>query len=195
MSPKIFIYQTAQDDPKKCSGTRMIRYGFAAPVYRLGRFHKRPIILDPFASNLLNHSDKEYAIARGILVVDCSWSRVEEVFPTSLEGLRRRLPPLLAANPVNFAQLGKLSSLEAVAASLYILGFKEPATRVLNIIKWGPRFLELNQEPLEAYRTSTSQEELVKAAEEFFPRSKWNYWQLINLQSPRRLSRDKSTRI
>ncbi len=167
--PRVYVYQLLQDDPKKCSGTRMTRLGLASPVHRQSQVRGRPVILDPFASDLLTPLDRPEAIQRGILVVDCSWDRVESVFPTSLRGLRRRLPPLLAANPVHFAQLGRLSSLEAVAASLYILGFKEYARRMLSILKWGPHFFELNREPLDAYSASSGAEDISKVASEFFP--------------------------
>ena len=58
--------------------------------------------------------------------------------------------------------------MEALAAALYITGFKEHAHRILTIIKWGPHFLELNQDPLDAYSTSTSSENLAEIASEFF---------------------------
>ena len=166
--PQLYVYEMNQDDPKKCSGSRLVRFGFAKPVHRQSQIRERPLILDPFVSELLSPSDKQDALQMGLLVVDCSWEKAKRVFPTRLRGMRRKLPPLLAANPVNFGRLGKLSSLEALAAALYILNFKEHAQRILTIIKWGPHFVELNQDPLDAYSASTSSEDLTAIASEFF---------------------------
>jgi pre-rRNA-processing protein TSR3 len=85
-----------------------------------------------------------------------------------LPGVGRRLPTLLAANPVNYAKPHKLSSLEALAASLHIMGFKEKATQLLSIFKWGPTFLTLNEQPLDAYASAVDETALAKAESEFF---------------------------
>jgi pre-rRNA-processing protein TSR3 len=79
-----------------------------------------------------------------------------------------RLPTLLASNPVNYAKPHKLSSIEALAAGLYIMGFSERASQLLSLFKWGPTFLTLNHEPLEAYSMASSDEEMIKAEAEFF---------------------------
>ena len=51
---------------------------------------------------------------------------------------------MLAANPTNYAKLGKLSSVEALAGALYILSEKELAAKMMDKFKWGHTFLELN---------------------------------------------------
>ena len=79
-----------------------------------------------------------------------------------------RLPTLLAANPINYAKPHKLSSLEALAASLYIMGFQERAKQLLSIFKWAPNFLTLNQDPLNAYALATDQQDLANAESQFF---------------------------
>jgi pre-rRNA-processing protein TSR3 len=78
------------------------------------------------------------------------------------------LPLLLAANPVNWGKPGKLSTVEALAASLYLLGNIDQARELLSKFRWGERFLELNQEPLEAYANAKSSSELVSLQFEFF---------------------------
>jgi pre-rRNA-processing protein TSR3 len=89
---------------------------------------------------------------------------VERVFPTlqKLMMKHRALPYLVAANAVNFGKPFKLSSVEAFAAALYILGEKEQAALILNKFKWGPVFLDLNREPLERYSEAKDSTEVVK---------------------------------
>lgn len=69
----------------------------------------------------------------------------------------RKLPWLLAGNPVNYGQPGKLTTLEAFASALWILGFAEHAKRLLLLYKWGPTFLALNQVPLDQYSQADSE--------------------------------------
>ena len=78
------------------------------------------------------------------------------------------LPLLLAANPVNWGKPGKLTTVEALAASLYLLGRKEQCRTLLSKFRWGERFLELNKEPLEAYAQAKSSADLVALQFEFF---------------------------
>jgi len=85
-----------------------------------------------------------------------------------LPGLGRRLPTLLAANPTNYAKPHKLSSVEALAAALYIVGFKNEATKLLSLFKWGEAFASLNAEPLDAYSLATSTEAIEVVESQFF---------------------------
>ncbi|MEK0329791.1 MAG: DUF367 domain-containing protein, partial [Nitrosopumilus sp.] len=66
-------------------------------------------------------------------------------------GIKRKLPPLLAGNPVNYSKLNKLTTVEALSASLFIMGFKEQSLELLNKFKWGHTFYELNQNLLDEY--------------------------------------------
>jgi pre-rRNA-processing protein TSR3 len=68
----------------------------------------------------------------------------------------------MAANPVNFGKPCKLTSIEAIAAALYILGEQERAEQILGCVSWGIRFLEVNKEPLELYVTAKDSTEVVK---------------------------------
>ena len=78
------------------------------------------------------------------------------------------LPLLLAANPVNWGKPGKLTTAEALATVLYLIGRKEQANSVLGAFRWGQRFFELNQEPLDAYAAAATSAELVALQFEFF---------------------------
>jgi len=85
-----------------------------------------------------------------------------------VKGTSRCLPVLVAGNPVNFGIPTKLSTVEALAAALYISAFKEEATELLSMFKWGNTFLELNRERLERYATAKDSTEIVEMQNEFF---------------------------
>ena len=78
-----------------------------------------------------------------------------------VRGTSRILPILIAGNPVNFGKLTKLSTVEAIAATLYITGFKEEAKQMLDIFPWGHTFIELNQMLLDNYVTAKDSAEIV----------------------------------
>lgn len=75
----------------------------------------------------------------------------------------------LAGNPTNYSKLGTLSSLEAIAAALYIMGFKDHTEKILSIYKWGPTFLSLYREPLEDYSKAESVKEILEIEKAYFP--------------------------
>jgi pre-rRNA-processing protein TSR3 len=68
---------------------------------------------------------------------------------------------------VNFGKPFKLSTVEAFAAALYILGEMGQAALILNKFKWGHSFLELNAEPLERYSKAKDSTEVVKIQEDY----------------------------
>jgi len=63
----------------------------------------------------------------------------------------------------------KLSTVEALAAALYIAGFREEAERLLSIFKWGHTFTELNRELLETYAKAKNSSEVVEMQKIFIP--------------------------
>ncbi len=128
------------------------------------------VVLDPTVRKALSREDREAAVERGLVAVDCSWKRVDRYFgPLRSRCEPRILPYLVAANPVNYGKPCKLSTVEALAAALYILGFEREAEELLGRFKWGPAFLELNRERLEAYRRARNSAEVVRAQERFLP--------------------------
>ncbi len=83
--------------------------------------------------------------------------------------LPRALPYLLAANPVNWGKPLMLSSVEALAATLYILGEKEQAHSILSKFTWGEQFIVLNQEPLDRYSECETSAEVVEVQADYVP--------------------------
>jgi pre-rRNA-processing protein TSR3 len=106
---------------------------------------------------------------KGITVLDCSWEEVERVFPKLLRMRleHRALPFLVAANPVNFGRPFKLTSVEAFAAALYILGNKQQAEKIMSKFNWGHTFLELNHEPLEEYSQAKDSKDVLRIQSEY----------------------------
>jgi pre-rRNA-processing protein TSR3 len=166
--PKIYVLLMKQDDPKKCTAAKLARLRLAIPLYKTERIARYAVVLNPFSPKLVLPKDRVEIETHGIVAVDCSWEKVEGAFKIRLPGSGRRLPTLLAANPTNYAKQHKLSSVEALAAALYITGFKGLAGRLLASFKWGNTLLTLNHEPLESYSQAHTPEEMVQAEQEFF---------------------------
>ncbi|MCE8423372.1 MAG: DUF367 family protein [Candidatus Methanoperedens sp.] len=157
----LYLYHADQCDPRKCSGKKLARFNLAKLYKKPGQLPYSAILLDPFAEQALSPAD---FAGNGIVALDCSWEEVERVFPI-LERHRfrhRALPFLVAANSVTFGKPFKLSTVEAFAAALYILGEKEQAALILDKFKWGYVFLELNHEPLERYSEAMDSTGVVK---------------------------------
>ncbi|MFW9955350.1 MAG: DUF367 family protein [Candidatus Thorarchaeota archaeon] len=157
-NPRVIIYHANQCDPKKCTGLRLGRLHRAEIIKDLKRIPRGAVVLNPVADTAVSLSDRDSIMHSGLVALDCSWNCAEEIFHSSIGGVQRALPYLLAGNPINTYKPVKLSTAEAIAASLYIINLKELAEDVMSVFKWGPSFLTLNQEWLDAYsacRTST----------------------------------------
>ncbi len=151
-----------EDDPKKCTAAKLVRLNELKPVPP-SRVPGGAVVLDPEAEKSVSREDLDAARTRGLLVVDVSWNKLVK-FPRIRSGLlHRALPFLLAANPTNFGKPQRLSSAEALAASLYILGEKDHARRIMGKFKWGPTFIEINLERLEEYASCGTSERVVEA--------------------------------
>lgn len=61
----------------------------------------------------------------------------------------------------------KLSCVEALAASLYIIGMEKAANDLLEKFKWGPNFLKLNFDALNLYKTCKNSDEIIKYQNEY----------------------------
>jgi pre-rRNA-processing protein TSR3 len=135
-----------QDDPKKCTAAKLVKFGLARPV---NRTRSDTIVLDPYARQTLLRQDAK--LADSVTAIDCSWNLAENTFTKKFSGISRRLPPLLAGNPVNYSKLNKLTTVEAVAAAVFILGYESQALDLLSKFNWGHTFYELNGDLLHDY--------------------------------------------
>ncbi|KAA0004934.1 MAG: DUF367 family protein [Thermoplasmata archaeon] len=161
---KLYVYHANEDDPKKCTAKKLARFGLVKLVNRLGKLPKNAILLSPFSEKALSPEDKKFG---SIAAIDCSWKDAEKIFSKVRNRNARALPFLLAANPTNYGKAAKLSTAEAIAAALYIMGEEEHARLLLSKFKWGEIFLTLNKMPLEDYRNAKNSIEVIKAMEAY----------------------------
>ncbi len=143
---KLQVLMFYQDDPKKCTAAKMVKFGLAQSIKKIGN---KGMVLDPFSEKTLIPQDK--SLINSIVGIDCSWNLADRAFSKKFNGIKRKLPPLLAGNPVNYSKLNKLTTVEALSASLFILGFSEQSLELLDKFKWGHTFYELNQNLLDEY--------------------------------------------
>ena len=167
-SLRLFAFMMHQDDPKKCTCGRLSHFGLVTPISRVSKIPKNAVLLNPYSEETLFPGDKELVVQGGLGVIDCSWKRAKEVFSKRFRGTSRRLPILLAANPVNYGHASDLSSAEALIAALYIVGLVEDAERLAKIFKWGPVFIALNKEPLQDYSSAKSRDDINRIENEYF---------------------------
>lgn len=144
-----------QDDPKKCTAAKLIKFGLAKGV---SKTQSNTILLDPFALKTILKQDA--TIAKSITGIDCSWNLAEDTFSRKFHGIPRKLPPLLAGNPVNYSKLNKLTTVEAIAGAAFILGYEQLALSLLDKFNWGHTFYELNEDLLKDYSEIKSEQEI-----------------------------------
>jgi len=166
---RLHVYQMRQDDPHRCTSAKLIRFRLVKPIHYRHRFPSNSVVLNPFAEEVLFPGDRPRMERYGVVAVDCSWARAHEVFSKGFKGKNLRLPVLLAANPVNYGHPQKLSSAEALAAAVYIAGFKGEAEMLMRIFKWGQTFIQLNLQPLEEYSSASRREEIEVIEGAYFP--------------------------
>jgi len=167
---KIIVYHAGQCDPKKCTGLKLKRHGLVRLVRQMKFLPKRAVVLNPFSEVAFSPADRKRIEDFGLVGLDCSWEHAEKVLLKHVRGTSRCLPILIAGNPVNFGKPTKLSTVEALAAALYIAGFKEEALQLLSIFKWGHTFLEINQERLESYAKAKDSTAVVELQEHLLRR-------------------------
>ena len=156
------VLMLKQDDPRKCSAAKLVKFGLAKPVIRTA---SRTLILNPFSKKTLLKSDKK--LVHSITGIDCSWNLAVPAFQKPFSGISRKLPPLLAGYPINYSKLNKLATVEALAAAVYILGESDLAHTLLQKFKWGNTFFELNKNLLQDYSKAQSESEILEICNEY----------------------------
>ncbi len=151
---QINVIMFKEDDPHKCTAAKLIRFKLAKKI-------KKPspkcIILDPFSQKILLPNEKH---VKSITAVDCSWNSINYTCIRKFPGIHRRLPPLFAGNPINYSKLSKLTTIEAITATLFIFGYNDIGLKLLNKFSWGHTFFELNRGLLEDYSKLRSMDEI-----------------------------------
>ena len=158
----LHVRHTDEDDPEKCTARKLARFDFAA-LHHDDRGVPYGIVLNPHAERALSPAD---AGAGHLVALDCSWEHAGEA-RFSLPGEHRGLPFLVAANPINYGRPFRLTTVEALAAGLYILGEPDRAEGILAKFTWGETFLELNAEPLRRYADCVDSGEVVSVQAEY----------------------------
>ena len=169
----LMITNANQCDKSKCTGWRLIRMKKGRLVKSPYQTPRKSILLSPFTEYSLSPSDKSLILKYGLVVADVSWNELEldkkHLMSFFKRGIPRALPYLVAANPVNYGKPTKLSTVEAAIAALYITGFKEQAHEIANVLKWGPNFITLNLELLDAYSECKDSTEIIQVQEKYLP--------------------------
>lgn len=165
-SVRLGMWDFAQCDPKRCSGRRLVRVGIIAE-FKLS-FKFPGLILTPSGTRVISPADTTTMRACGLAVVDCSWAQLEAVpFNKLPRGNERLLPYLVAANTVNYGRPYKLNCAEALAAGLWICGFREDARLVMSKFAYGDEFLRLNEELLDLYAACKDGQDVIRRQNEW----------------------------
>ena len=164
---QLYAYDAGQCDPRRCTARKLARAGLIRLVDKMRMIPSRTILLVPTVSIALSPADRESASS--ITVFDCSWKAIS-TFEATFRKLRRKkraLPYLVASNPTNYGRPFILSSAEAFAAALFILGERTQSRAILSKFKWGDEFLRLNEGMLLAYSSACDSKEVVELQKRF----------------------------
>jgi len=154
---KINLLMFYQDDPKKCTAAKLIKFGLAT---KITKSQSKTVLLHPYSEKTLLNNEK--SLFTSITGIDCSWVLAEQVFQKNFIGISRKLPPLLAGNPVNYSKINKLTTVEAIAAAAFILDNETLSQNLLEKFNWGHTFLELNENLLQDYKKAESEGEVIE---------------------------------
>ena len=132
---RAFALLLNQDDPRKCTALKLIKFGTVMPTRVIKH---NMLVLNPFAGQVVCKTDKN--LVDSLCVIDCSWNKAQAVltnYKFLKKGVVRRIPALLAGNPVNYARLGRLSSVESMSACYYVTRRKKICVQFTKQIQVG----------------------------------------------------------
>ncbi len=144
LAPKLYCLHMNECDRKKCTAWKLKKLNLLKFIPKISNILAFAILLNPFSKQILIKEDKKIIDVHGLIVIDCSWNNILNLKVLNSKN-SRRLPSLIAANPVNYGKWDKLSSAEALAAALYITEFNDYADLVLSKFNWGTEFKRLNK--------------------------------------------------
>ena len=165
LSYQLHIRYEGDDDPAKCTARKLERFDLAT-LHDSDHATPYGVVLNPHADRALSPADDN---GDTLVALDCSWESAGEA-QFSLPGAHRALPYLVAANPINFGQPMQLTTVEAIAAALWIFDYPEYARQILANFTWGETFLELNAEPLNRYANCADSAAVVAVQSEYLDR-------------------------
>ena len=141
--PKLVCLHLNECDRKKCTALKLKRLGILEIVSDIKGKNRNSVILNPLSKKIININDRTIIENYGLMVVDCSWKKILNLKNINLRN-SRKLPSLIASNPVNYGKWEKLSSAEALAAALYITDYSAHADLILSKFSWGLEFKRIN---------------------------------------------------
>ncbi|MHA1886014.1 MAG: DUF367 family protein [Promethearchaeota archaeon] len=143
-APKLYCIHYNECDPKKCTALKLKKLNLLTIIKNPTGSQRKSLMLNPFAQKVISLNDREQVLKYGLIVIDCSWNKILKITESN-SNIDRKLPPFIAANPVNYGKWEKLSSVEALAGALFITGFTEAASLLLSKFNWGLKFKDLNK--------------------------------------------------
>jgi pre-rRNA-processing protein TSR3 len=158
---ELHVRYAGDDDPEKCTARKLAQFDLVS-LHRTDRAMPSGVVLNPHAEQALSPADR----GDRLIALDCSWETAESA-RFSIPGDHRALPFLVAANPVNYGRPFRLTTVEAMAGGLVILGGPDIAEELLSKFNWGDTFLELNSEPLERYADCADSTEVVAVQSDY----------------------------
>ena len=158
---QVAMWDVGHCDPKRCSGRKLARLGLVKELKLGARF--AGLCLSPVGQSCVSPEDKIIIHEKGVSVIDCSWARIDETpFHKMKSAHPRLLPYLVAANPVNYGKPCKLNCVEALAAAMYITGYKKEAELYMSKFSWGSSFVEINKDYLEEYSNCQTSKQILE---------------------------------
>ena len=77
LSVRLYMWEFGQNDPKRDSGSKMKRFGYAS-LLRIGQSFSG-IVLSSEATTFVSREDAGLIIEHGISGINCSWNRLDEI--------------------------------------------------------------------------------------------------------------------